>query len=322
MENWICVTCGTQFTESQEPPSECPICLDQRQYVGPTGQKWTTLAAMQQDGLRNEIREHEPNLIGIGTTPAFAIGQRALLIRSSQGNVLWDCISLLDDEMVAAVQAMGGFQAIAISHPHFYSSMVEWARRFDARIYLHENDRKWVMRPDERITFWAGETYRLQEGITLLRLGGHFPGSTALHWANGAEGQGALLRGDTIQVVADRRYVSFMYRHMIRLPLSEHTMIIEKELNKQMSPSFEQPVPEMSRLTEQFLATLDEAIRDGSAQGSVKMILYRPFPLTASFPTWISSPSTSSSRKGCRSPTNVALPIRPLTGVVRFCRLE
>lgn len=223
MENWICVTCGTQFTESQEPPGECPICLDQRQYVGHAGQKWTTLTAMKRDGLHNEIREHERNLIGIGTTPQFAIGQRALLVRSAQGNVLWDCISLLDDETVAAVQAMGGVQAIAISHPHYYSSIVEWARRFDARIYLHENDRKWVMRPDERITFWTGETYPLQERITLLRLGGHFPGGTVLHWADGAEGRGALLSGDIIQVVADRRYVSFMYSYpnLIPLPAAE-----------------------------------------------------------------------------------------------------
>src|SRR5579884_3580916 len=159
----------------------------------------------------------------LGTTPPFAVGQQALLICSAQGNILWDCISLLDDDTVAAVQAMGGIQAIAISHPHYYSSMAEWARRFDARIYLHENDRKWVMRPDERITFWTGETYPLQERITLLRLGGHFPGGTVLHWADGAEGQGALLCGDTIQVVADRRYVSFMYSHpnLVPLPAAE-----------------------------------------------------------------------------------------------------
>ncbi|HEY7417909.1 MAG TPA: MBL fold metallo-hydrolase [Ktedonobacteraceae bacterium] len=220
MENWICVTCGTQFTESQEQPNECPICLDQRQYVGYAGQKWTTIAAMRRDGLRNEIREHERDLIGIGTTPQFAIGQRALLLRSTQGNILWDCISLLDDATVAAVQAMGGIKAIAISHPHYYSSMVEWARRFDARIYLHEDDRKWVMRPDERITFWTGETYPLQEQITLLRLGGHFPGGTVLHWPAGAEGRGALLSGDIITVVADHRYVSFMYSYPNLIPLS------------------------------------------------------------------------------------------------------
>ncbi len=32
-----------------------------------------------------------------------------------------------------------------------------------------------------------------------------------MHWAAGAEGQGALLTGAAIQVVPDRRFVSFMY---------------------------------------------------------------------------------------------------------------
>ena len=91
--------------------------------------------------------------------------------------------------------------------------MVEWADRFGIPIYLHEADREWVMRPSERITFWSGETYPLSDGMTLLRLGGHFPGGTVLHWKQGAGGKGVLLSGDIIQVVADRRWVSFMYSY-------------------------------------------------------------------------------------------------------------
>jgi hypothetical protein len=223
MEHWICVTCGAQFTQSQEPSAECPICRDQRQYVGLQGQRWTTLAKMQADGFHNVLKEEEPGLIGIGTQPSFAIGQRALLLRSEQGNVLWDCISFLDEETVEAVRKLGGVKAIAISHPHYYSSMVEWAERFDATIYLHEADRRWVMRPDKRITFWSGETLSLQNDITLVCLGGHFPGGTVLHWPAGAQGKGALLAGDIIQVVADRNWVSFMYSYpnLIPLPATE-----------------------------------------------------------------------------------------------------
>jgi len=101
--------------------------------------------------------------------------------------------------------------------------MVEWADRFDIPIYLHEADREWVMRPSERITFWWGETYPLSNNMTLLRLGGHFPGGTVLHWKQGAGGKGALLSGDIIQVVSDRRWVSFMYSYpnLIPLPASE-----------------------------------------------------------------------------------------------------
>ncbi|HEX4208133.1 MAG TPA: MBL fold metallo-hydrolase [Ktedonobacteraceae bacterium] len=223
MEQYICVTCGTQFAASEQPPRECPICLDQRQYVGHNGQQWTTLAAMRAQGFRNVLKDQEPGLVGIGTASEFAIGQRALLVQSEQGNVLWDCISYLDGATIEAVRKLGGISAIAISHPHYYSCMVEWAREFNARIYLHEADKQWVMRPDERITFWSGTTQQLPGGPTLLRLGGHFAGGTVLHWPQGADGKGALLTGDIVAVVADRRWVSFMYSYpnLIPLPATE-----------------------------------------------------------------------------------------------------
>jgi hypothetical protein len=132
---------------------------------------------------------------------------------------LWDCISLLDNPTIAAVRTLGGIAAIAISHPHFYSSMVEWSHAFDAPIYLHADDRQWVMRPDPAIVFWEGETHSLMDGVTLVRCGGHFAGSAALHWAAGGEGRGALLTGDTLQVVSDRRFVTFMYSYPNSIPL-------------------------------------------------------------------------------------------------------
>ncbi len=229
MEKWICKTCGTQFAPGERQPEACPICCDERQYVGYSGQQWTTLAQMQQDGYRNEFREHEPGLIGIGTTPSFAIGERALLVQDERGNILWDCMSLIDDETAAGIERLGGLSAIAISHPHYYSTMVEWADRFDAPIYLHEADREWVMRPSERIRFWSGETYALADGITLIRLGGHFPGGTVLHWKEGAGGKGVLLSGDIIQVVADRRWVSFMYSYPNLIPLPAAEVLRIKE---------------------------------------------------------------------------------------------
>lgn len=219
MEHYICVTCGTQFPASAQPPPHCPICEDERQYIGHNGQQWTTLTALRQTH-KNTIRTHEPNLTGIGSEPRFAISQRALLVQSPGGNVLWDCITLLDDETVAAVQALGGIRAIAISHPHYYSSMIEWSKAFNAPIYLHEAERQWVMRPDPAGEFWAGETKALWDGLTLVRCGGHYAGGQVLHWPAGAAGKGALLTGDIIQVVQDRRWVSFMYSYPNLIPLS------------------------------------------------------------------------------------------------------
>ncbi|HET8846138.1 MAG TPA: MBL fold metallo-hydrolase [Ktedonobacteraceae bacterium] len=219
MQHWICQTCGTQFPASERSPEHCPICEDERQYIGYKGQMWTTLDQLQKGGFHNEFREHERGLIGIGTAPTFAIGERALLLQHKEGNVLWDCMSLIDDATVAEVERLGGLTAIAISHPHYYSTMVEWSERLHATIYLHEDDRQWVMRPHERIVFWSGETLPLKEGVTLLRLGGHFSGGTVLHWAGGADGKGVLLSGDIIQVVSDRRWVSFMYSYPNLIPL-------------------------------------------------------------------------------------------------------
>ena len=213
--NCICVTCGSQFAESDEPPPRCPVCEDDRQYVGWEGQRWTTLDELRRDH-RADVREQEPGLVGIGCEPGFAIGQRALLVQAPDGNVLWDCIPLLDDEIGARVESLGGLAAIAISHPHYYSSMVEWSRAFDAPVVLHAADKEWVMRPDHAIELWVGETRELAPGLTLVRCGGHFSGGTVLHWAAG----NALLSGDIVQVVQDRRWVSFMYSYPNLIPLS------------------------------------------------------------------------------------------------------
>lgn len=218
MPNFICVTCGTQYTDSAEPPEHCPICEDERQYVGHDGQRWTTLD-MLQALHRNVIHAEEPGLIGIQSQPRVAIGQRALLVQTPDGNILWDCISLLDEATISAVRGLGGIKAIAISHPHFYSSLAEWSHAFDAPVYLHANDRAWVQRPDPAIVFWEGETHTLLDGVTLIHCGGHFPGSSVLHWAAGAEGHGALLTADTLYVVEDRRYVTFMYSYPNAIPL-------------------------------------------------------------------------------------------------------
>jgi len=144
-------------------------------------------------------------------------------VRSPQGNVLWDCMALIDDATVAALTELGGVRAIAISHPHYYSSMVEWAQCLDAPVYIHAADQRWVMRPDPRVELWSGETMALWDGMTLIRTGGHFDGGTVLHWPEGAGGRGALLTGDILQVAQDRRWVSFMYSfpNYIPLPASE-----------------------------------------------------------------------------------------------------
>jgi glyoxylase-like metal-dependent hydrolase (beta-lactamase superfamily II) len=219
MPRFICVTCGVQYPESPSPPARCPICEDERQYVGLEGQQWTTLERLR-ERHRAVLTDEEPRLTGIGTTPEFAIGQRALLVQTDEGNVLWDCISYLDDSLVAALRGLGGVAAIAISHPHYYSSMLEWSAAFDdVPVFIHEADREWVQRSDGNVVFWEGERRTLRGGLTLLHCGGHFAGGQVLHWPEGAARRGALLTGDIIQVIPDRAFVSFMYSYPNLIPL-------------------------------------------------------------------------------------------------------
>lgn len=227
MTAFLCETCGVQYApvaaNPDAPPARCPVCEDERQYVGRHGQRWTTVEALLADGRRNELSEIEPGLVTINTRPSFAIGQQAHLIRTPVGNLLWESLSLCDERTAAAVGELGGIAAIAISHPHFYSAMVEWSHAFDhAPIWLPAVDREWVMRPDPAIHFWDGERCEplSGSGLTLIRVGGHFPGSTVLLWPQGAAGKGALFSGDLPQVAADPRWVSFLYSYPNMIPLS------------------------------------------------------------------------------------------------------
>lgn len=219
MQSYICTTCGQAYAPSEAPPSECRICKDERQYVNHKGQSWTTLEELQKTH-RNDIREQEPHLIGIGASPQIAIGQRALFISQPGGGVLWDCTPLITDEAVAQIRVLGGLRAIAISHPHYYASMVDWSEAFGGvPIYIHADDKEHVTRPHRTIEHWTGESHDLGQGLTLLRLGGHFAGGAVLHWPDGAGGQGVLLSGDIVTVVPDTRYMSFMYSYPNLIPL-------------------------------------------------------------------------------------------------------
>jgi hypothetical protein len=224
LEAFICVTCGTQFPPAGQPPAECPICLDSRQFVGLDGQQWTNLRSLQQTH-KNTLQPEEPGLHSILTQPGFAIGERAFLLETPAGNILWDCITLLDPSTIDAVQALGGIAAIAISHPHYYSSMVEWSVEFgNVPVWLHEADRQWVMRPHANLHFWSGASAKVIGDLTLIHTPGHFAGYQVLHWPGGAYGKGALLSGDQPQVCLDTRWVSFMYSYPNYIPLGRRAI--------------------------------------------------------------------------------------------------
>jgi hypothetical protein len=219
MTSFICNACGTQYPEDYKPPAQCPICEEERQYVPPRGQSWTTLEGLAQSHM-NSFREHEPGVIGLGA--GFAIGQRAILVRTPGGNVLWDCVSTLNDATVTMIKGLGGIQAIAISHPHFYTAMGAWSRAFDnAPIHLSAADKDWIMNPSPAVKLWQGDTLKLWDGVTLVRCGGHFPGGTVMHYAGGQGGKGIVCAGDILSVTTDNKWLSFMRSYPNFIPLSQ-----------------------------------------------------------------------------------------------------
>jgi hypothetical protein len=200
-------------------PEHCPLCEDERQWVAPTGQRWTTMARLAADGCHSVIREVEPGLTGVGCEPGVGVGQRGLLVSTPEGNLLWDPAPFADDAALEAVRAAGGLRAVSASHPHMYGAAVEWSHAFDAEILLVDVDAPWLMRPDPAVRTWSGALTALP-GVTLVQCGGHFPGSAVAHWAQGADGGGAILCGDTIFVTPGEDRVSFVYSAPVRLPLA------------------------------------------------------------------------------------------------------
>jgi len=217
---WICATCGNHYPDTDSPPASCVICSDERQWVPPAGQRWATLAELAAAGHRSDIREVEPGLLGIGVDPPVGIGQRALVVTTPEGNLLWDPPGFLDEHAIGEVRQAGGLRAVSASHPHFYGAMAEWGHAFGADILVPEADASWVTRPDPAVRTWSG-TLAVLPGVTLVQCGGHFPGSAVVHWAAGAGGAGVLLTGDTIFVTPGEDRITFIWSAPNRLPLPE-----------------------------------------------------------------------------------------------------
>jgi len=221
MTVWLCATCGIEYDPNL--PADCLICADERQYLPEHGQVWTTLDALQ-DTRTATVLDLEPNLYAITVSPSVGIGHRGLLVRTEQGNLLFDPPGYFDDDLLASLRELGGVAAIASSHPHLTGLSISLSHRFgNIPVWVNGDNRRWVMRPDPVIEYWLDEAEPLP-GLKLVQCGGHFAGSAVLHWPAGAEGNGAILTGDTIGVNADRATVTFLRSFPNRIPLPERSV--------------------------------------------------------------------------------------------------
>ena len=212
----ICCTCGTAYL-LESVPEICSTCLDERQWVPQDGQVWTKSADLHKKHSvkLNRIKDR---LYELEINPMFAIGQRAMLVLSDQGNILWDCIPMLDEMTIEFIRAKGGLKAIAFSHPHFYSNMNEWAEVFDCPLYIHKKDESHIVTKGPHLQLWTGDELPLWEGMRVLNIGGHFEGSSILH-VPFLSPEGSILCGDTLFLSPSKKHFSAVYSSPNRIPL-------------------------------------------------------------------------------------------------------
>lgn len=181
-----CTACGTQYPLALR--STCPICEDPRQFVPASGQSWTTLAELQSSRTTSLLRDDEDSRITfIQTEPAFGINQTPILIETHGGSYIWDCATLISPSLIGHLELLKSpLKAMAISHPHFFTTSLTWARALQIPLYLCEADREWFQRlpdvKDDDDIRWFTDEALLGHGVKVIQCGGHFSGSSILHW--------------------------------------------------------------------------------------------------------------------------------------------
>lgn len=218
LDQWQCAGCAVEFPPGAQPEGLCPICADERQYIPGGTQRWMRTGDLVADGHELTLTELEPGLTAIAS-PEIGIGQSALLVQTTGGNLLFDVPGLITDQIIAWLRSRGGLAGIVASHPHMYGVQQQYSQAFDnAPVYVAHLDARWVQYSSPAVKLWK-DAFEVLPGITLMQLGGHFPGSTVACWEAGADGRGVLLAGDAIFPVADGN-VTFLRSYPNRIPLS------------------------------------------------------------------------------------------------------
>lgn len=160
----------------------------------------------------------------------------------------------------AQLEKQGGLDAIVLSHPHFYTTYVEWATRFKCPVYMAVDDQQWICRlPDDEkmlkfIEGPVGATETILPGVTAIKAGGHFPGSLVLHWNE------QLFIADTIMTVPVRR-TSCLLLSLSGLTGVQSAYTPHPRPPTQTSYSFQWSIPNMIPLTPAEITGIWRAIK-------------------------------------------------------------
>ncbi|PWN48353.1 hypothetical protein IE53DRAFT_389448 [Violaceomyces palustris] len=179
----ICCTCGAQYSQEDPsklfPPNSCIICLDERQYVAPGGQKWTNLEELEFGEGRLDFEmvpePSEPCILRLksffsggggdgdgadlpsspvrrgGWRDTVGIGQTPILVTTTKGILIWDCSALFTRNLASRILQLQQssrlpFLGIFVSHPHFYNSSLTWAKALSTKVHISSLDKEWYLR--------------------------------------------------------------------------------------------------------------------------------------------------------------------------------
>ncbi|MDI1493269.1 MAG: hypothetical protein OHK93_005057 [Ramalina farinacea] len=195
---------------------------DPRQFVPANGQTWTTLHKLSSSHKNTWSQDpRDPRIWSFWTEPKvnppflpskpklfalsdyidtkpphqqFAIGQRAFILQTPGGNIMWDMIANLDTDTVARISStFSPLKAVVISHPHYYTTYASWSARLGVPVYIAADDKEWLCQQPPPPSGQGAVKLNLIEGspgtkqeilpdVTAIKTGGHFPGSLVLHW--------------------------------------------------------------------------------------------------------------------------------------------
>jgi glyoxylase-like metal-dependent hydrolase (beta-lactamase superfamily II) len=124
--------------------------------------------------------------------------------------MLWDLVAFIDQATIDFINQKGGIKAIVISHPHFYTTHLEWARIFKCPVYMSADDAEWLNREDTNgVRKWIKGVQEIEEvggEVKAIQCGGHFDGSAVLLWER------KLCIADTfMSVPVSRGFLGLMY---------------------------------------------------------------------------------------------------------------
>jgi len=75
------------------------------------------LFKLKSEGYHNVWKQdpHDHRIETFSIEPKVGIGQRAFLLKTAHGNVLWDLVAYIDEETINKIKIKGGLKAIVVS---------------------------------------------------------------------------------------------------------------------------------------------------------------------------------------------------------------